>query len=228
MIPSIRVPRCSSIRSAYEASGGVCGPLAVGVLVVRLGEQPDQPVTGGQVERQHLVAERVLRGGERALVVRPGVVELGDHHGPRHADLAALQPQRLGRCIDALVRRDHEQRAVRGPQPGPQLTDEVGVSGRVDQVDLDAVVQQGSQRQTDRALLPDLRVVAVADRRAVHHGARSGEDAGGDQQGLDECGLAATRWAHEHHVADGGRTVRGGGGSGALGSCRLVCHDVPF
>jgi len=28
-------------------------------------------------------------------------------------------------------------------------------------------------------------------------------------------------------IADGGRTVRGRGGSGALGSCRLVSHDVP-
>ena len=123
------------------------GPFAVGVLVVRLGEQPDQPVTSGQVERQHLVAERGLRGGERVLVVRAGVVELGDHDGPRHADLVALVPQRLGRLVDALVRRDDEQGAVGGPEAGPQFADEIGVPGGVDQVDLDAVVRQRGQRR---------------------------------------------------------------------------------
>ena len=174
MIPSIRAPRCSSIWSAYDGVGGVGGAVAVGVLVVRLGEQPDQPVTGGEVERQHLVAERVLRGRERAVVVRAGVVELGDDDGSRHADLAALHPQRLGRFIDALVRRDDEQCAVRRSQPRPQLADEVGVAGRVDQVDLDAVVQQRGQGESDRALLADLRVVVVADRRAVHDGAGPG------------------------------------------------------
>jgi len=70
------------------------------------------------------------------------------------------------------------------------------------------------QREADRALLGELCLVAVADRGAVDNGALSVEDTGGDQERLDECGLAATRWAHQHHIADGGRTVRGGGGSG--------------
>ncbi len=214
--------------------GGVglvrAGALAVGVLVVGLRQQPDQTGAGrvgGQVERQDLVAERLLRLGQCAVVVGAGVVEFGDHHGARHADLAALHPQRLGQLVDALVGGDDEQRAVGGPQPGPQFADEIGVAGCVDQVDLDPVVQQRRQRQPDRTLRGDLRLVVVADRGAVDHGAGSGEYTGGDQKGLDECRLAATRWAHQHHVADGGRTVRGGGGSGARRSCRLVSHDVP-
>ena len=73
----------------------------------------------------------------------------------------------------------------------------------------------GRQRQSDRALRCDLRLIAIADGGALDHRAGSGEHTGGDQKGLDECRLAATRWAHQHHVADGGRTVRGGGGSGA-------------
>jgi len=82
--------------------------------------------------------------------------------------------------------------------------------------------------QPDRTLLGDLGFVGVAHSRAVHDRSGSGEHPGSGQQGLDECGLAATRWAYEHHVSDGGRTVRGGGGSGALGSIRLVSHDGPF
>src|SRR5829696_5436477 len=106
-----------------------------------------------------------------------------------------------------------------------QLADEVCVAGGVDQIDLDTVELKRRQREANRALLGDLRFVVVADRGAVDNGALTVEYPGGEQEGLDECRLAATRWAHQHHIADGGRTVRGGGGSGALGRCRLVSHD---
>ena len=232
MIPSISVPRSSSIASEYDASGAwVVGAFAVGVLVVRLRQQPDQAGTRAcrrpDTAASTLSPNACLRRCESALVVGAGVVELGDHHGARHADLSALQPQRLGRVVDTLVGGDHEQRAVRGPQPGPQLADEVGVAGRVDQVDLDPVVLERREREADRSLLRDLRLVAVAHRGAVDDGALSGEYPGGDQQGLDECGLAATRWAHQHHIADGGRTVRGGGGSGAWEVVVLSAMTVP-
>ncbi len=155
------------------------------------------------------------------------MVELRDHHRARHADPAALQPQRPCRLVDGLVGGDHEQRAVRGAQAGTQLTDEVGVAGGVDQVDLHAGVHQRRQRQADRPLLLDLRLVAVAHGGSVGDGSWPGEHAGGHQQGFDQGGLAAAGWPDEHHVADGGRTVRDGRGSVALGIVRLVCHDIP-
>src|SRR3954447_6250869 len=96
------------------------------------------------------------------------MVELGDHDGTWHPDLVALLPERLGRLVDALARRDDEQRTVGGAEPGPELTDEIGVPGCVDQVDLDLsldpVVRQRGERQAHRALLPDLGVVEVAYR----------------------------------------------------------------
>ncbi len=199
-----------------------CGALTVGVLEMGLGEKADESGArlaggagnrngfGGQIERQHLVAERVLRGGQRVLVVRAGVVEFRDENGAWHADLAALQPQRLGRLVDLLVGRDDEQRAVGGSQPRTEFADEIGVARRIDQIDLHAVVYQRRQRETDRALLRDLRLVAIADGRSVDDRPGSVQHAGSDQQRLDECGLAATRWAHQHHIPDGGRTVRGG------------------
>ena len=206
------------------------GALAVGVFEVCLREQTDEAGAGRvgrKVQRQHLVAERLLRGVERVVVVRTGVIEFRDEDRAGHADLTALQPQRLGRLVDLLVGRDDEQRAVGGPQTGPQFPDEVGVTRRIDQVDLDPAVLERGERESDRALLRDLGLVAVADGGAVDDGARSVDYSGGDQQRLDECGLAATRWAHQHHIADGGRTVRGGGGSGRR-SCRLVSHGLPF
>ena len=220
------------LDSVGVGSAGLArAPLAVGILVVRLRQQPDQPGARGvrgQVKREHLVAECVLRSHQRAVVVRPCVVEFRDHHRPGHADLLAFQPQRLGEFVDAFVGRDHEQCAVRRAQSGPQLTDEIGVSRRVDQVHLDAIVRERRQGEPDGSLLGDLGLVEVAHRCSVHDGPGSGQHAGGSQQGVDEGGLAATRRADEHHVSDGGRTVRGRGGSGALGIVRLVCHDDPF
>ena len=168
MMPSIRraarlldpigVRRVRRLRAA----------LAVGVLVVGLRQQADQAFAGGRPIGRYsgktLSPNAFCAAASASCVVRPGVVELGDHHGAGHADLAAFLPQRLGRLVDALVGGDHEQRAVRGPQPGPQLADEVGVSGGVDQVDLDAVVRQRRHGDADRSLLADLGVVEVADR----------------------------------------------------------------
>ena len=209
MIPSIKVPR----SPATASSGGR--------------EQPHHPLAVGHAQRKNPVAERVSCGGHRRVEVGAGVVELGDHHGARHADPTALQPQRSGRLVDALVGRDHEQRAVRRPQAGPQLADEVGVAGGVDQVDLHPAVRQRRQRQPYRTLLLDLGLVAVADRGAVGDRPGPGQNARCHQQGLDERGLAAAGRPDEHDVADGSRIVRGGGGTVARRSVRLVCHDVP-
>ena len=54
-------------------------------------------------------------------------------HSSHSAAVAASMPSDGG---------DHEERGVGGPQAGAQLADEVGVAGGVQQVDLDAVVQQ--------------------------------------------------------------------------------------
>ena len=59
--------------------------------------------------------------------------------------------------------------------------------------------------------LPDLGIVKVADRAAV--GDRSGpcQHPAGDQQRLDQSGLAASRRSDEHHIADPVRGARGRG-----------------
>ncbi|CKR98661.1 Uncharacterised protein [Mycobacterium tuberculosis] len=155
------------------------------------------------------------------------MVQLGDDHRAGHADLAAFLPQGLGRFVDALVGRDHEQCAIGGPQPGPQLTHEVGVPRGVDEVDLDAVVSQRGDRKAHRALLPDLRLVEVADRGALGDRARPGQHLGRHQESLDEGGLAAPRGPHQNHVANAAGPVCGGSGGRALGSIHSVGHGFP-
>ena len=70
---------------------------------------------------------------------------------------------------------DDEQGRVRGAQAGPQLADEVGVAGGVEQVDLDAVPFDGDQGELHRALLPVLDLVEVGDRGAVLDAAGPGD-----------------------------------------------------
>jgi hypothetical protein len=161
--------------------------LVVGCVVA---QQADQLVVLAQVDRNHLVAERGLRLQHHAVVVGTSVVELGDHHDARHADLRALAPQRLGRLVDPLVGGDHEQRAVGGAEPGTQLAHEVGVPGGVQQVDLHAAVHQRRERESGGALLAELRLVEVADGRAVEDRSWPVQHTGRDQKGLDQCRLA--------------------------------------
>ena len=137
MTASIRSPR-SPVTSASASGSQQPGEADDGVALADRDE-----------ERHHPVAEGVLRLGEQALVVGAGLVELGDHDGARHADARALPPQRAGAVVDALVGGDHEERAVGGAQSGAQLTDEVGVPGSVDQVDLGALVDQRRDGEGD-------------------------------------------------------------------------------
>ncbi len=101
-----------------RAAQVVVGPLARGDQAGQGGDLLTGPlvIVFGDVQRHHLVAERRLRLGKYAVVVGAGLVELGDDHGPRHADVRALAPQRAGAVVDAVVGRDHEQGAVGGPE----------------------------------------------------------------------------------------------------------------
>ncbi len=193
------------------------------------GEQADQgAVRLAEVHRQHRVAERLPGLPHHPVVVGAGMVELGDDHDARHPDVGTLAPQGPGRLVDALVGGDHEHRAVRRPQPRPQLADEVGVARGVEQVDLHPLVHQGRERQAHRPLLPHLRLVEVADGAALRRAARPVKHTGRDQKGLDQGRLARSGGADEGHVADRVRPVRNRGGLLPAGARSLLsCHVPP-
>ena len=178
-------------------------------VVVRtvVDHQVEQPchvlaVAYRDVEGEHLLAERLPGGSQYAVVVGARVVELGDHHGAWHPDLGALAPQGGGGVVDGLVGADHEQRAVGGPQAGAHLTDEVGVAGGVDEVDLGLPMDHRRDRQRDRAFVGVLELLEVADGAALGDGSRSGDGSGGGEQRLDQGGLPGPTGSDQHHVAD--------------------------
>jgi hypothetical protein len=70
------------------------------------------------------------------------VIQPAHHHHPRHPDLGALLPQGDSGSVDAIPGRDHEQRRIRRPQPGPQLAHEVGIARSIHKINLDVGVVQ--------------------------------------------------------------------------------------
>ena len=186
MMPSMSSPRA--------VLGAVRRPVGRG-----LGQQPVQP---GRATRRPGWAGRAARRRCRRPAGRPrwwppGRRGRGRSGPPRPR--AACPPRRTpptarrwpGRSRPRRPagrrprRGDDEQRGVGGAQPGAQLADEVAVAGGVDQVDLDAVVQQRRDGQRDRALLADRGRVVVADRAAVDRRCRPG--------GSRRCAPAAPR-----------------------------------
>ena len=134
-------------------------------------QQSGHPLAVGYDDRQHPLAERVPHRSQGAVEVGASVVELGHHDGARHLHRLALPPQLAGVLVDVLVGRHHEERAVRGAQPGPHLAHEVGVSGGVDEVDLAPVVHHRRDGERAGPLVRALAVLVVAHRVVLGDGA---------------------------------------------------------
>ena len=92
--------------------------------------------------------------------------------------------------------------AVDGPDGALHVADEVGVSGGVEDVDLDAVPLDRGHRERDADAPADLLGIVVGDGVAVLDPAHSGERPGREQHGLEERGLAGAAVADQQHVAD--------------------------
>ena len=127
-------------------------------------------------------AERGLQLVEHAVEVGPRLVLLVDEHEPRDAGGDALRPRRLGADLDAVDGADDEHGEVGDGQRGVEVAGEVGVAGRVDEVDLVRLAvgrlpleRRDGERQRHRAL--QLLGLGVADRRPVLDPPRPRQDA---------------------------------------------------
>ena len=94
---------------------------------------------------------------------------------------------------------DEQQHAVDHRQGPLDLAAEVGVAGRVDEVDLDALPGDRGGLGEDGDAPLALLVVGVHD--PVDHRLVGGEGAGGAQQRVDEGGLAVVDVGDEGDVA---------------------------
>ena len=104
-----------------------------------------------ELQRRDARAEPLLQLVERARERRALAVELVDEDRARDAALLGELPRDLGLHLDAFDRGDDEQREVGGVQRGRDVADEVGVAGRVEEVDLVAVeLERRERRATPR------------------------------------------------------------------------------
>src|SRR5205085_2557893 len=139
---------------------------------------------------------------ERALERRAFPVELVDEDRTGQATLLREPPCNLRLHLDALDGRDNEQREVGGLQRGDDVSDEIRVSGRVEQVDLVAVELEGRERERHRDGPPLLLRVEIRNGRAVFDAPDARDRAGTEQQRLRERRLAGAAVAQECDVAD--------------------------
>ncbi len=158
-----------------------------------------------------------------------------------------LALERLGQHEPRLRHRpfgrvDQHQRAVGHPQHALDLAAEIGVAGRVDEVDLHALVVDGDVLGQDRDAPLALQVVGVED--AVADELAGAELAALAQQAIDQRRLAVVDVGDDGDIADVGATHFGGPGGREGGNSRhraghgwrvqagggkdpLIYHDSP-
>ncbi len=127
-----------------------------------------------------------------------------DHRKPRLERLAKHEARLRKRT---LARVDEQQHAVDHCERALDLAPEVGVAGRVDDVDLDLAVLHGGVLREDRDALLALEIHGVHD--ALGDILVLAERPRLPQHRVDEGGLAVVDVGHDRHVAD---VVSGGHG----------------
>ena len=176
----------------------------IGLPAVAMKENVDhpRPVTGGQVYRQAFRAERALNLFEYRSDINVFRIDPVDHH---HAAQVAL-----GGCIHGSLR--HGLDAGRGvhddgggfhgrkDRKGP--ADEVGMTRRIEQVDVHAVVVEMTEPGLQRVPYFLFPGVGVGHRGSGVNGALVWNLSGAVQQGIREFGLAGAAVSHQGDVTD--------------------------
>ena len=143
----------------------------------------------GKAHRQDAGRQSSPHLGDDAIRVRTGAVELVDEEQGRDVEplQGAEQERRLG--LDAFDRRDDEDRPIEHAEDALDLRDEVGVAGRVDEVDRQVADEERGDRGPDRDAAFALEVERVGLGGAGFDAADAVDRAGGVEETLGEGGL---------------------------------------
>ena len=208
--------RSSGIGPSWPAGGTVPSTALPGrgqvVVRGRVVEQVDDAVEvgfvpDGELHRRHSGTERGPDLRQRAVEVGTLAVELVDDDHPGHAEPGGGAPGILGLGLHAVGGAHDDDGEVDVGQGGHHFAGEVGVAGRVEEVDLDAVDREGGQAGGNGQLACDLLGLEVHDGAALLDRTPPRDGAGGGQESLGERGLAGAVMADEGDVADSGRVV---------------------
>jgi hypothetical protein len=191
------------------------GLLAVGGAVQRGPAGPRRGVHDGELDLllgRVQVDEQLVAGVHHLGDPRVGPVHLVDHEDHRQAGGQRLAQHEPGLRQRPLAGVHQQQHAVDHGQATLHLTAEVGVAGRVDDVDgQPAVPHRGVLGQDRDALLP-FQVAGVE--HPFGHVGVGAERARLPQHGVDQRGLAVVDVRDDGHVT---QVVPGRGGGVVLG-----------
>ena len=171
---------------------------------------------GGQVDRQALASERFLHGAQHGGRIDVFRVDLVDDHHPAQAARCRPLHHPPRRQLDAVLRVDDDRRHVDRRQRADRLSGEIGVSRRVDQMDVDTLVREVNQGGVQRMPGRLLQRVEVAHRGAALDAAHRLDRAGPEQQRFGERGLACAGVADQSQGTDGLASMNGHGGFSSL------------
>ena len=152
------------------------------------------------------VEEEIVRQLDHLIAARGRAIDLVDDHDRRQPERQrALQhgPRLRHRPLDGV---DQQQAAIGHVQDALDLPAEIGVAGRVDDVDLEAAVGDGHVLGEDRDPPLALEVVRIGDQLTGR--IRVAEDVRLLEQPIDERGLAVVDVGDDGDVAQLGRRDR--------------------
>ena len=155
-----------------------------------------------QQERLALGAEHALHASQRVVPTRVLAIQPSDHHRAGNAPPSRHPPGRLGADLHARGSVDHHDRGVRHGHGGNDLADEIGVAGRVQQVEPQVAVSQRDQRSADRHPAVPLLGVKVGDGVAVLNAPDPGNRPGRERERLNQRRLARALVPHDGDIAD--------------------------
>ena len=155
----------------------------------------------GDGDRPQTRAEARVQRGHGRVEVGVLAVDVVDVHGARQAHVLGFAPQLGGHHLWPGNRVHHEERHFGRLHGGQRVADEVGMARRVQKVDLEVLVGNGSEGRADGELALDLFGIVVQVGLPVVRGAHAGRFARDVEHGLGERGLAGSVLADEDNVA---------------------------
>ena len=157
---------------------------------------------GGQVDRQALLAERLLDLRERAGKIDILGVDAVDDDQPAQAAFAGPLHHARRDHLDAGTRVDDDRRRLDRVERADRLADEIGEAGSVDQMNARALRFEVQKRRAQRMLVGLLERVEIADRRAALDAAACRDRAGLREQRLGQRRFTRRTVADERDGAD--------------------------
>ena len=190
-------------------------------MILAVGREPADAIARDRVKHREVelvllgveVDEQVVDLVEHLAGPRVAPVDLVDHHDRRQAELQRLAQHEAGLRQRALAGVDQQQHAVHHRERALHLAAEVGVAGRVDDVDLVPAVA-GSRVFLARMVMPFSRSRSLGVHDPLDHLLVLAEHAALPQHGVHQGGLAVVHVGDDRDVAQviahrgGGQGVR--------------------